>query len=150
MIECKPVGISSWNYILTTEGHSAKLGFGRYGETGFAEVDGASFKISEYGRLSWHWTMADEQGPLFSALKRPTVIPSIEITTGVGVASLRPAGWSRAKILTSDDLEVLIETVNDQTRKARIIGHIPDFRFAAFAFWLVVILWRRGPDPGDY
>jgi hypothetical protein len=144
MIECIPAGIFSWNYSLTGDGHAASLEVAWFDESGFAQIDGAEYRIRKQGWLSGRWTMSNRDGVIFKAKKLCAFSRFIEISLPDSQkATLCPRGFGRAMELEAPEGRSQLTPLHWFGRSTRIHGSITDFRLLAFSFWLTALLWRR-------
>lgn len=148
MIRCNPRGICSWTYLLDGDGHRAEAGFNWVGEQGHLLIDGRHHEVRKPSWLRGEWQLLGDSGLLVHARKSSAFRRNFELTSaGGGQNHLKAASvFGRSMSLLGSDASCVIAPVHSFTRRATIEGEIRDFRLAAFAFWLTVLLWRRAAN----
>ena len=148
MIECTPLGICSWNFRLEAAGTRALLTFNWMSEQGTITIDGFRFDVNKHGFLSGKWTLDRPNMPSISAQKGFTRSFEIEDSSGhLRLAAESPFGRS----FTIDRAGSVIAKIAPKhpfTRRGtiRLEKSAVDFCTVAFAFWLVVLTWRRAAN----
>jgi hypothetical protein len=150
MIECLPVGICSWDYVLRGDGHEARIVFNWMSEQGRLWLDGREYRIEKDGPFSGSWRMESDEATLFTARKTSAFTRTFEIA-GAGVqATLHAASpFGRTMVLETGGGPCVIAPAHPFTRRATMSGTCGDFRLAAFAFWLTGLVWRRAANSGS-
>lgn len=151
MIRCVPKSICSWNFYLNSKSAglalNADLDFNFWTEQGQIRLNGQWFEIRKHGPLSGHWTLEDGKSILASAHKLNPFTRSIQVQaqgTHFVLSALHP--FTRASSLKSNGQTVATITPDHPfTRRSKIGVNQKwvDGSTLAFAFWLVVVLWRR-------
>jgi len=150
MIRCMPKGLCSWDFSLDGEGHHASLEFNWIGEQGTITADDVQFDVRKHGLFNGHWTLDHGPESVASAQKSPFT-RSFEIRRDEETLLLRaefPLAYS-FRVERSEEVILTIAPDHDFTRRGSIdtLGHKWDFRIVCFAFWLVVLTWRREARP---
>jgi hypothetical protein len=148
MIRCKPKGICSWDFHLDGDGHLATLNFNWAGEQGEITEDGTRFEVRKQGVFSGHWTLDDDAGKqTASAQKSNAFTQTFEIQDHNDNHVLRAeSAFGRSfRIERSGNVIATVCPVHAFTRRATIEVRDQkwDFPIICFAFWLVVLAWRR-------
>ena len=147
MIRCKPKGICSWDFYLEGEGHPASLEFNWLSEQGAVIADGERFEVRKHGVLSGHWTLDRGGQEVASAQKSTAFTRTFEIQSPMGSLVLRAeSAFGRSfRVERSGDVIATIVPDHAFTRRATIETLVQkwDFPTISFAFWLVVLTWRR-------
>lgn len=150
MIDCRPQGICSWNYVLTGEGWQASLRLGPFGEQGSFQVGGRDFDIRKHGFISGKWTAEIGGHAMMTAQKTNPFTRTIEIAGPRTNASLQSVSmFSRTMSLTGPDTNCEISPRHPFTRRAIITGRCGDIPLTCFAFWITAVLWRRAASSTD-
>jgi hypothetical protein len=147
MIRCKPKGMCSWDFFVDDESHHASLEFNWLGEQGTITVDGRSFEVRKHGMLSGHWTLDYGPESIASAQKTSPFFRTFEIQNAHDSLVLRaesPFGRS-FHIERCQEVIATIRPDHAFTRRSTIetLRQKWDFPTLCFAFWLVVLTWRR-------
>jgi hypothetical protein len=144
MIECLPIGVCSWNYLLRGDGHEARVDFNWMSEQGRLWIDHQEYRIEKDGMFSGSWRMGSAEGTLFRARKTSAFTRTFGIDGGGVQATLHAASaFGRTMVLDSGGKQSVIAPAHPFTRRASMSGTCGDFRLAAFAFWLTGLTWRR-------
>jgi hypothetical protein len=147
MIRCKPKGMFSWDFSLEGEGHHASLEFNWFGEQGTIAADGEWFEVRKHGMFSGHWTLNHDRRSVASARKTSAFTRTLEIQDAEGTLLLRAESAFGRSFHVERRGEVIAAIRPDHafTRRATIVTRRWewDFPTACFAFWLVVLTWRR-------
>ncbi len=147
MIHCRPRSPFSWHFDLSGEGHRMSLELGWFRESGALVVDGARFDIVKPSLFVGRWSLEGPDGVHSRAHKVSALTRAYELSGPDGDLRLEPESmFLRAFQLT-----------NRGRRLARLAPKAPIFRQAtiegklkeldpatlAFAFWLVLVSWKR-------
>lgn len=147
MIRCIPRGICSWDFLLDGEGHQATLELNWLSEQGAVTVDGVSFDIQKHGVLSGHWTLRHDGMEVVSAQKSNAFTRTfcIQDPSDNLVLCAESALGRCFRLARSGEVIATIYPDHAFTRRAtiKILTERWDFPTIAFAFWLVVLTWRR-------
>jgi hypothetical protein len=147
MIQCKPKGMFSWNFFLEGEGHQAILDFNWVGEQGHINIDGTVYDISKHGMFSGEWSLNLDGVRVATAQKSNAFTRTFEMISRDEAFLIRAkSAFGRSFVLEYSDAVVAAITPNHpfgrsatiNTRDSRM-----DFPTIAFAFWIVVLNWRR-------
>jgi hypothetical protein len=153
MIRCKPKGLCSWDFFLDGEGHRASVEFNWVGEQGAIVADSTPFDVLKHGVFSGHWTLEHDGVAVASAQKSSAFTRTFEIQKGDDTLVLC-AESALGRSFRVDHAGEAIATITPDhafTRRATIetLTDKVDFLTLAFAFWLVVLTWRRQASNGS-
>jgi hypothetical protein len=143
---CHPAGFFSWNYSVEGASAPAELTFNHWSEQGTITLGSVEYAVRKQGLFSGAWTLEAPDGTYASADEPSFFFRRFELRSAY--ANLRVA--ARSAFTSSFDLE----------SDSRLVGHIRvahAFTYRAhiecdntipeldqlFAFWLVVLTWRR-------
>ena len=118
-----------------------------WGEEGSIIVDGARYDVVKHGVMSGHWTLERDEIQNASAQKNDALTRTFEIQSGNSTFQLSArAAFGRTFELHHEAEKIL--TISPEQiffRRATIEIHTPDFDLLTigFAFWLVMLMWRR-------
>jgi hypothetical protein len=147
MIRCKPKGLCSWDFFLDGEGHHASVEFNWQGEQGAITADGMPFEVRKHGFLSGHWTLERNRERVASAQKANPFTRTFEIQHDQESLILcAEFAFGRSfRLQRPEDPIATIRPYHAFTRRATIetFAQKCDFPMICFAFWLVVLNWRR-------
>jgi hypothetical protein len=147
MIHCKPKGLCSWDFFLDGEAHHASLEFNWLGEQGTITADEEPFEVRKHGMLSGYWTLNHGGGTVASAQKSSPFTRTFEVQTADASLLLRAESAFGRSFCVEHSEEVIATIRPDHafTRRATIetLAQKWDFPTLCFAFWLVVLTWRR-------
>ena len=144
MIECRPIGICSWDFELRGEGCFATLGFGWPREHGWINLEGRSLEIQKQSFFAGSWHLLDGAEVRARAEKRSAFSRSFDLITSSGSYILEAEFFgTRTMRLQGPNTHARITPAHMFTRRAVIEGTLPDFETLAFAFWLTALTWRR-------
>lgn len=120
---------------------------GWFGEEGSVTVAGVHFAVKKHGMLSGHWTLRYEGEETISAKKCSAFTRTFELDAPGGPLLLR-AESPLTRCFRLERGEETIATIRPDhplTRRATIQVLSPDWDAPEifFAFWLVVLMWRR-------
>ncbi|QEG36910.1 hypothetical protein [Bythopirellula goksoeyrii] len=150
MIRCTPLGICSWNFDLSADGHSARSEFNWCSEQGALTIDGNVHEVHKHGFLSGCWTLDEHATVVVTAQKSSAFTRTFELSATEDTIFLRAASlFGRTMVLEGSGFDAVIAPVHSFTRRATIEGTIADFRIACFAFWLTALLWRRAANDNN-
>jgi hypothetical protein len=126
------------------------LEFNWVGEQGAITADGVPFDVRKHGALSGRWTLDHDRESVASAQKSSAFTRTFEITEAQDTLLLcaeSPLGRS-FRVERSGETIVTIRPAHAFTRRAiiEVTGQKWDFRVVCFAFWLVVLTWRRAAN----
>lgn len=144
MIDCKPTGICSFNYLLSGDGHSAHLKFNMLSEHGQIAVGPEWFEVRKHGPMSGEWSVDFGPEGLLRAKKESALSRSFSVLDGGGSYRLSadsPIG--RAMSLRGPGYAVHFKPSHALTRRASITGQWNSFHLITFAFWLAALMWKR-------
>jgi hypothetical protein len=147
MIHCKPKGLCSWNFFVDSDDHLASLDFNWLDEQGAITVDGIPFQVRKHGAFSGHWTLEDDRGSVASAYKPSAFTRTFELQAPEGnlLLSAESALGRSFRVEHSGEIVAMIRPAHAFTRRATIDTDERQWAFPTlcFAFWLVVLMWRR-------
>ncbi len=147
MIRCLPKGICSWDFFLEGEGRQASLEIHWMGEQGSLIADGKLLDVRKHGMFSGHWTLEQGGSILASARKSSAFTRTFEIQDSRETLQLEAESAFRRRFRLQRPEGVIANIVPDHalTRRSNIalLAEDWDFPTIAFAFWLVVLCWRR-------
>ena len=147
MIRCKPKGLCSWNFFLEGEGHHASLEFNWLGEQGAITADDLPFEVQKHGVFSGHWTLDHGDKSVASAQKTSPFTRTFKIqdTEDTLLLCAESALGRSFCVERSGEIIATIQPDHAFTRRATIetLGKRWSFSTVCFAFWLVVLTWRR-------
>ncbi len=116
-------------------------------EQGLLVADGTSFKLRKHGFFSGHWTLEIGGQELAVAQKSTIFGRAFEISSPMGDLRLIPHSMfsRRFRIECAGKVIARISPDHPFTRRSKIEIQSADFDFptVCFAFWLIVIIWRR-------
>ena len=147
MIRCLPTGVCSWNFIVEGAGHQASLEFNWFSESGVITVDGNRFEVIKNGMLSGEWSLARNGVEIARADKISVFKRTFIIQRGLDEHILKPASPLGRRFVIERGYEHVARIAPDHafTRRATINVEAQqyDHEIVFFAFWLVVLMWRR-------
>ena len=147
MISCLPKGICSWDFWLDMEGGKVSLVFNLMGEQGALTIEGETYLVRKHGMGSGHWSLELDGQEVASAQKVSMLSRKIEMSTPMGELVLSPeSALGRCfKLFCEEQLLAKIEPMHPFTRRSTIQLDAADYDSPtlAFAFWLVLMSWRR-------
>ncbi|MEZ6115235.1 MAG: hypothetical protein R3C28_01480 [Pirellulaceae bacterium] len=147
MLRCTPMGICSWDFHVSGEQHQGSLEFNWLGEQGVLTVNGDRFDVHKHGLASGHWTLDQSELQVASAQKSSALARTFELDNGdtdLVLQAVSPFGRA-FELKSNNQVVAAINPVHAFTRRATIeqIDPNTDIRITCFAFWLVVLMWRR-------
>ena len=147
VIECRPQGFLSRVFSLDGDDYSATLKTDWLTEQGEIMVDGEQCIVRKHGPLSGHWSLEIEGQEYASAQKASLFTRTFEISSPMGELRLVADSIFTRCFRIECDGEV-IATIRPNhifTRHSKIELTTVDFDSLtiSFAFWLVLISWRR-------
>jgi hypothetical protein len=147
MIRCTPYGLCSWNYRIDGDGHRASLVLNWVGEQGAITADGVPFEVQKHGVLSGHWTLDRAGETVASAQKTSPFTRTFELRDAESplLLSAESAFGRSFRLERGGEAIATIWPAHLFTRRATIatFGEQWSFPTICFAFWLVVLIWRR-------
>jgi hypothetical protein len=147
VIECRPKGFLSRSYALEGDGCQATLKTDWLTEQGEILIDGKQFIIRKHGVFSGHWSLEVDGQEYASAKKNTLFKRTFDISGPMGELRLvAESMFTRCFRLESMGEKIATMRPNHMfTRHARIEIGAADFddMTISFAFWLVLISWRR-------
>lgn len=151
-IRCIPKGIRSYNFHLEGDGRQADLTFEWLAEEGLIEIDREVHEVRKDGALSGHWILESGGRTVASAQKSSVITRTFELEDSEARLTLRArSALGRSfRVEESGRGVAIIRPDHPFTRRATIhAGSNPiTFTTLVFAFWLVVLMWRRGDSSG--
>lgn len=147
MLRCTPMGICSWDFHVSGEEHQASLEFNWLGEQGVLTVNRDRFEVHKHGVASGHWTLDQGKLQVASAQKSSALTRTFDLNnvdTDLVLQAVSPFGRA-FELKCNNQVVAAINPVHAFTRRATIERIDPniDIRITCFAFWLVVLMWRR-------
>lgn len=147
MLSCIPQSLCSWNYrILDGEAIVAFVTFDFWTEQGSISLRGIDYAIRKHGMFSGHWSVESPAGTYVDGVKPSAMFRQFELNTSRGQLALAPEsiigrGFS---LMSSTGLLGTIRPMHPFTCRASIecSGVVSELD-QLFAFWLVVLTWRR-------
>ncbi|MCH9648673.1 MAG: hypothetical protein K0U98_10570 [Deltaproteobacteria bacterium] len=150
LIRCIPKHLHSYDLCPQGDGSRADLRFNWFVERGTIEIDRRVLEIQKHGPLSGHWTLDCDGQEEASAHKSSVLTRSFEIQDSTANVSLRAISpFGRGFCIEESGQEIAtIKPDHLFTRRSTIQMAAKPLAFTtvAFAFWLVVLMWRRGDD----
>jgi hypothetical protein len=147
MLTCLPRSICSWDFrIRGTTGGEAILTFNWFTEQGTISWNGTEFEVVKHGPFSGHWTLESPQGVVTKAQKTSAFTRTFELESESGLITLQARSvFTRAfELLQTGNSVGTIVPMHAFTRRATIqCTDQVDELTQLFAFWLVVITWKR-------
>ena len=147
MIRCLPLGICSWNFHLSGNGHDAYLSFHWMSEQGSIRIDRKQYEVYKHGPFSGRWTLEQDGMKVATAQKLNLFTRTFEIQEKADRLTLRAQSPFTRRFLLERSEKVIatIEPDHMFTRRATINtpADKSSVETMAFAFWLVVVTWRR-------
>lgn len=144
VIECRPMGICSWDFELRGEGRMASLGFAWPREHGWINLEGRSLDIQKQSFFVGSWHVLEGGSVRARVEKRSAFTRSFDLITPSGSYILEAEFiGTRTMRLQGPDADARVTAAHMFTRRAVIDGRLPDFETLALAFWLTALTWRR-------
>ncbi len=147
MIQCVPKGVCSWNYVLQGAAEIAKVDFHLVKEQGKIAIGPRVFDVKKHGVGSGHWTLEEAGEVIVSAHKKSPLRRVFKMHSTMGNLKLEAElPMKRAFLLKHHDKELLrIAPMHALTKRATIDLKTSEYELpvVSFAFWLVVLTWRR-------
>ncbi|GEM_PF-1054188 len=153
MLSCVPKSVFNWDYrIEGARSGPAELSINFFTEAGGIGLGPEHFDIRKQGWLSGRWTLEAEREPCSEANKPNPLVRRFVLTTPEGDYTLRAQNlFTRAFSIYHGEREVgTIQPSGLLARRASIncLPSIPE-RTQLFAFWLVVLTWRRSANASN-
>lgn len=147
MIDCRPLGLFSWDFELISGTERSRLGFTWPTEGGWISVDSGRLSVVKSGFFSGTWELSDKVEVLATGRKPSAFTRTFEIRTASGDFSLdADSPFSRIMLLRGPGTDAVIRPDHPFTRRASIRGPVPDLITTSFAFWLAALTWRRAAN----
>lgn len=147
MLTCLPRAICSWNYIVRgTTGGESQLTFNWFTEQGTIQWGGQEYEVVKHGPFSGRWTLEHHAEALIDARKTSPFTRKYELVCEQQTMILQAQSiFARSFELLEDGVSAGTFTpAHPFTRRATIRCHESiDELTQLFAFWLVVITWKR-------
>ena len=147
MLTCLPRSICSWNFLVRgTTGGEAGLTFNWFTEQGTIDWNGTEYQVVKHGLFSGHWTLEGPEGVVVEAQKTSAFTRTFDLDTDSGPWTLQAQSvFTRAFELARSGTQFgTIVPMHMFTRRATIdCEEEVDELTQLFAFWLVVITWKR-------
>ncbi|MCF6313184.1 MAG: hypothetical protein L3J39_12105 [Verrucomicrobiales bacterium] len=149
MIECKPLGICSWDYTVTGEDVTATVSFNSFGESGSLNINGKRYSVEKKGAFDPEWTLRLGRDTIATASKESVFTRSFDIQYGSSNYSLKAiSAFSREMHLKGNGRNVIYSPKHAFTRRAQIRGSWENKEVLLFGFYLAVLIWRRSANSG--
>lgn len=150
MLMCVPAGICTWNYRVAGGNLGpARLQFDWLTEQGSMIVNGVELRVRKHGSMSGRWTLEQAGEIVAEAYKPSALFRAFELQGYGGQYTLRAiSAFARGFELRSGASRVaIVEPVHLFTRRATVTAYEPVHEMVQlFAFWLVVMMWKRAAD----
>lgn len=144
MLKAVPHHLFTNNCTISGDGYSAKIHFDLFTETGEIQFDGNCYKVEKDGPFSGYWRLTLNGETIMSSKKPSSFYRTFEIYTDDSLLSLKAlSALGRTMRLSGDGFDVTFTPENPFTRRTNISGGYKDFLTLCFAYWLVVLMWRR-------
>jgi hypothetical protein len=147
MLTCLPQSLCNWNFrILGAPSGEAGLTFNFFTEQGTISLGGAELTVRKHGWLSGEWSL-ERGGETYADARKPSAMfRSFELHCGdteLTVKARSPFGRG-FDLVAGGGVVGTIQPVHPFTRRATIeCGDAVPELAQLFAFWLVVLTWRR-------
>ncbi len=153
MIVGAPYNVFSWNYYLKGEGHEAYWDQKWTSEQCSILIDEEYFEVKKHGAWSGSWSLKRGESVYCTAQKTSAWKRSVDIDSPMGTLHLASNSAFRRSFFIALDGKV-IATIDPRRilswhAELDILVEEYDFPTLAFAFWLVILLWRRGEGSGS-
>jgi hypothetical protein len=156
MITCTPHSPLAWSFELEGDGLFASLDFVRLRERGWIQVEEQRLEVEKGGFLSGRWRLLHDDEAVAEATKRSAFTRDFELTTPAGELRL-VAEQPYARRFSLRSGERVLAKLGPKTERSRVAtirtgrdvqpGEL-DSRLLCFAFWLVLMTWRRRRERG--
>jgi len=147
---CRPVSFFKWDFIVDGPGYLANLNFNWFTESGHVLINGTRYHVQKQAMFAGHWLLLLEGKQSATAQKSNAIQRKIEIEDAGGRYLLRAdSAFRRVFCLEHEGSLAASFTPNHPlTRRARIAIHDERLKTPTvlFAFWLVVLMWRRASN----
>lgn len=152
MLTCLPRSLCSWDFFVEgADGGPAYLAMKLMTEQGSVEF-GERFEIRKHGPVTGYWTLERSGEPVGDAQKLNPFTRSFDLRVGSDAFGLSAeSAFTRAFDLHSGGSVVgAIWPAHAFTRRAFVecAPGVPELA-QLFAFWLVVVTWRRTRNDGN-
>jgi hypothetical protein len=147
MFTCMPRSLCSWEFQVSgLSTGPAILDFDFFTEYGRISIGGTEHAIRKHGILSGHWTLELDETTLAEAKKPNALSRTFDIRSGPTQLTVRAhtALTRRFDLFQGGETVGMIRPEHPFTRRAVIEcdSSVPE-AVQLFAFWLVVLTWRR-------
>ena len=144
MLKAVPHHLFTSNCTISGDGYAAKILLDLFTETGKIQFDGKSYGVEKDGLFSGSWQLTLNGETIMSSKKPSSFYRTFEIYTKEHLLSLKAmSAFGRTMGLKGDGFDVMFTPENPFTRRTNITGEYADFLSLCFAYWLVVLMWRR-------
>lgn len=144
MLKAVPDHLFTNNCTVSGDGFSANIRFDLFTETGEIHLDGQTYKVEKDGPFSGFWQLMLNGERIMSSKKPSSFYRTFEVYTHEHLLSLKAvSAFGRTMRLSGDGFDVTFTPENPFTRRTNITGEYGDFLSLCFAYWLVVLMWRR-------
>lgn len=144
MLKAVPHHLFTNNCTVSGDGCSGKILFDLFTETGEIHFDGKSYRVEKNGPFSGFWQLTLDGETIMSSKKPSSFYRTFEVYTKEHLLSLNAmSAFGRTMQLKGDGFDVAFTPENPFTRRTNITGNYSDFLTLCFAYWLVVLMWRR-------
>ena len=147
---CLPVSLCSWNFQVTgAAAGPASVDFNFFSEQGEISLGPGAYTVRKHGPLSGRWTL-EKDGEVFAAASKPSALfRAFDIEAGDARFTVKAqSALTRSYAILSGGRKIgVIRPAHAFTRRAFIEcgPEVPELA-QLFAFWLVVITWRRAAN----
>lgn len=147
MLTCLPQSLCSWNFRVTGgPSGEAVVSFNLFSEQGTITLAGAELTVRKLGWMSGQWAL-ERNGETYATAQKPNVLfRSFDLQCGDSQVTVKAQSpFSRCfDILKAGVVVGAIRPVHLFTRRATVecSDSVPELA-QLFAFWLVVLTWRR-------
>ena len=143
MIHCVPRWLSA-TYDISGYGLSAFVSFNWLSEQGVIGIAGEHYEVDKHGAFSGRWSMISNSEEIAIAQKGSPFSRTISLDSRVGPITLKARSMlGRTMLLFGSGFDAVIAPNHIFSRRYTIVGSIPNFEVACFAFWLARMLQRR-------
>lgn len=150
MIECKPLRICSWNYILTGDNVTAMLKIFPFGETGSLNINGKRYSIEKKDPFNSEWALCRGSDIIATASEKSSYPRSFEIECNSCKYRLEAVSTSsRHMHLEGDGHNVVYSPKHSLSRKAEINGPWKNKEVLLFGFYLTVLMWKHSANDSN-
>jgi hypothetical protein len=146
MLTCVPTSLCSWNYRVRGPAGEGATTINVLSEQGSLSLGGAAYEVVKHGPMSGFWTL-EANGEIVAEARKPSVMFRTVVVT-CGEAALRvqaASAFTRTfELIIGESVVGSVRPVHLFTRRALMEcdAAVPQLA-QMFAFWLVVLSWRR-------